>query len=169
MTRTCWITLVGPGGAGKTAVGALIAERLGIVFADLDRRFSDQAGDISDFINRFGYDAYARENVEMFRSMLSERRQRGVVALSSGFLTYRERIHPEYARLRRDIERSPTTFVLIPSLDCDICIAETVRRQLGPVCASRCQGSHRDSGTVCHLRGSSRSEDRDYASAGRRR
>ena len=130
MTRQRWITLVGPGGAGKSTVGALIAERLGIAFADLDRRFSDRAGDISDYINRFGYDAYARENVETFRSMLSERHQRRVVALSSGFMTYRRGIHPDYARLRHDIECSPTTFVLIPSLDYDICVAETVRRQL---------------------------------------
>ena len=137
MTLNRWITLVGPGGAGKSTVGALIAERLGIAFADLDRRFFDRAGDISDYIDRFGYDAYARQNVERFRSLLSERRQRLVVALSSGFMTYRNDIHPEYARLRRGIERSPTTFVLIPSLDCDICIAETVRRQLArPFCRS---------------------------------
>ena len=45
-------------------------------------------------------------------------------------MTYPQDIHPEYARLRHDIEQSPTTFVLIPSLDCEVCVAETVRRQL---------------------------------------
>ena len=34
------ITLIGPGGAGRTTVGALIAKRLGIPLVDLDRRFA---------------------------------------------------------------------------------------------------------------------------------
>ena len=124
------ITLIGPGGAGKSTVAALLAERLGVAFIDLDRRFAHRAGDISEYINRFGYDAYARENVETYRVVLQERKDRCVAALSSGFMTYRRDIHPEYARLRRDVEQSPTAFVLIPSLNYGLCVAETVRRQL---------------------------------------
>jgi len=44
-------------------------------------------------------------------------------------MTYSQDIHPNYPRLRRDIEQSPTTLVLIPSLDRELCVAETVRRQ----------------------------------------
>ena len=117
------ITLIGPGGAGKSTVAALLAARLGITFAD-------RAGDISEYINRFGYDAYTRENVETYRVVLQERKDLCVAALSSGFMTYRQDIHPEYARLRRDVEQCPTTFVLIPSLNFGLCVAETVRRQL---------------------------------------
>jgi shikimate kinase len=124
------ITLVGPGGAGKSSVAALLAERLGIALVDLDRHFADRAGDISEYINRFGYDAYARENVETYRLVLQEGTNPRVAALSSGFMTYQRHIHPEYVRLRRDIEESPTTFVLIPSLNRELCVAETVRRQL---------------------------------------
>jgi len=51
------VTLVGPGGAGKTTIGALLAERLRIAFVDLDRRFEARAGDISEYIDRFGYRA----------------------------------------------------------------------------------------------------------------
>jgi len=124
------ITLIGPGGAGKSTVAALIAERLGIAFVDLDRRFADRAGDISEYNNRFGYDAYTRENIETYRVVLQERRDLCVAALSSGFMTYRQDIHPEYVRLRRDVEQSGSTFVLIPSLNYGLCVAETVRRQL---------------------------------------
>jgi shikimate kinase len=88
------ITLIGPGGAGKSRVGALLAERLGMTFVDLDQS------------------------------------EPSVVAVSSGFMTYPPDIHSDYVRLRCRIERSPTTFVLIPSLDREICAAETVRRQL---------------------------------------
>jgi shikimate kinase len=124
------IALIGPGGAGKSTVGVLLAERLGMTFVDLDRRFATRAGDIGEYINRFGYNAYARENVETCNELLYEDRNPCVAALSSGFMTYPQDIHSEYARLRRDIEHSPTTFVLIPSLNREMCIAETVRRQL---------------------------------------
>ena len=124
------ITLVGPGGAGKSTVGALIAERLEIPFVDLDHRFRTEAGDISAYIAQFGYHAYARENVEIYRTLMREGSGHYVSALSSGFMTYPQDVHPEFARLRHEIEQSPTTFVLIPSLDCEVCVAETVRRQL---------------------------------------
>ena len=124
------VTLIGPGGAGKSTVGAAIAERLGMVFIDLDVRFADRAGDISAYINRFGYPAYAQKNIETYSSLLYEGSGPHVAALSSGFMTYPHDVHPEYASLRRRVEHSPTTFVLIPSLDRERCITETVRRQL---------------------------------------
>jgi shikimate kinase len=124
------IRLVGPGGAGKSTIGARLAERLEIAFIDLDRRLAGRVGDLSDYINRRGYDRYARENVEMYCSLLGGEMLWGVVALSSGFMTYAGHIHPEYARVRREIEQHPNTFVLLPSLDRDVCVAETVRRQV---------------------------------------
>ena len=53
-----------------------------------------------------------------------------VIALSSGFMTYPRDIHPEYWRVRRELEQHPHTFVLLPSLDREVCVAETVRRQI---------------------------------------
>src|SRR5438093_12715148 len=90
------ITLIGPGGAGKTTVGALLAERLRIAFVDLDYRFAGRAGDISEYITRFGYTAYARENVQAYRSLADDQQQACVVALSSGFMTYPLDSHHEY-------------------------------------------------------------------------
>jgi len=124
------ITLIGPGGAGKSTVGALLAERLGIAFVDLDRRFAERVGDISQYISRCGYAAYTRENVETYQLVLNDEAGPRVVALSSGFMTYPTDTHPAYPRLRRDVAHSVTTFVLIPSLDRESCVAETVRRQL---------------------------------------
>jgi shikimate kinase len=125
------IVLVGPGGAGKTTIGALLAERLGVEFVDLDRAFADRLTDIGEYINRFGYEAYARENVEVWRGLRREGPDARVAALSSGFMTYPRDIHPQYAQLRYEIEQSPTTFLLIPSVEQERCVAETVRRQIG--------------------------------------
>jgi shikimate kinase len=130
MTRVDQIALIGPGGAGKSTVAALVADRLGIPCVDLDRRFVERVGDISEYIDRFGYGAYARENVETYRLLLEGETGPRVAALSSGFMTYPNDTHREYPCLRRDLEQSQTTFVLIPSLNRDCCIAETVRRQM---------------------------------------
>jgi shikimate kinase len=121
------IHLVGPGGAGKSTVGVLLSARLTTPFLDLDRCFRECAGDISDYLQRCGYQAYARENVDVYRSITAEG---GVMALSSGFMTYAEEIHPSYAEIRAAIAESPTTFVLLPSLDVETCVAEIVRRQV---------------------------------------
>jgi shikimate kinase len=124
------IRLVGPGGAGKSTIGALLAERLELAFIDLDRHLAGRIGDIGEYIGRHGYDAYARENVETYCSLFRPEIRPAVVALSSGFMTYARDIHPEYSRVRRDLSQHPNTFVLLPSFDRDVCVAETVRRQI---------------------------------------
>ena len=124
------IRLIGPGGAGKSTIGALLAARLEVLFVDLDRHFADLVGDISEYIDRHGYDAYARENVEAYCSLFREAVCPGVVALSSGFMTYANDAHPEYGHIRREIEECAQTFVLLPSLNLECCVAETVRRQV---------------------------------------
>ena len=124
------IRLVGPGGAGKTTIGALLAESRDVTFVDLDRSLTGRVGDISEYIGRHGYDAYARENIEAYCSIFCGTSRPGVIALSSGLMTYACDIHPEYSRIRRALEHHPGTFILLPSLNRDVCVSETVRRQV---------------------------------------
>lgn len=123
------IHLIGPGGAGKSTVGPLVAARLGVAFHDLDARFAEAAGDIDGFLEAHGYDAYARRNVETYEAVVRGS-DAGVIALSSGFMTYAPAVHPRYAALRERIARAPTTVVLLPAFDRERCVAETVRRQV---------------------------------------
>jgi shikimate kinase len=125
------IRLVGPGGAGKSTVGLLLGQRLGVPFVDLDEEFVANVGDISRYLESHGYDAYAKRNVDVYFTTLAAAAGREVVlALSSGFMTYLPDIHPAYNSCRRDIASSPSTFVLLPSLEFETCVSETVRRQL---------------------------------------
>ena len=123
------IQLIGPGGAGKSTIGAALATPLGYPFYDLDREFERRHGDIDDFIDAHGYSAYARENVCVYLE-LRPQLAGSVLALSSGFMVYPPSVHASYETLTDAIARSRTTFVLLPSLDCETCVAETVRRQL---------------------------------------
>jgi len=123
------VRLVGPGGSGKTTTGGLLAARLGVSFLDLDRCFSERVGDISEFIKEHGYDKYARENIENYCWLLLQENP-GVMALSSGFMTYEPNVHPQYSRVRSEVELCPHTFALLPSFDREVCVFETVRRQV---------------------------------------
>jgi shikimate kinase len=123
------VRLVGPGGAGKSTIGALLAQRLDVPFLDLDRHVAGRVGDISEYLGRHGYEAYARENVEAYCSLSRGGIRPDIVALSSGFMTY-ACTHLEYGRVRRELEECAQTFVLLPSLDRELCVAETVRRQV---------------------------------------
>jgi shikimate kinase len=107
-----------------------MAHRLGLAFLDVDQHLADRVADIGEFINRHGYHVYARENVDTYCSLEREGRTPGVVALSSGFMNYARDFHPAYSRICRQIEQHPNTFVLLPSLNREVCIAETVRRQI---------------------------------------
>ena len=124
------IRLIGPGGAGKSTIGALLSERLDVSFLDLDRHVAGRVGDISEYIGRYGSDAYARENVEAHDALSREGVRPDVVALCSGFMTYPRDTHPEYERVRHELAECAQTFVLLPSLDRELCVTETVRRQI---------------------------------------
>ena len=123
------IQLIGPGGAGKSTVGCELASRLDLSFIDLDREFKAGVGDISNQIDRHGYESYALENVRLYVSLKAQSTP-AVIALSSGFMTYPDTIHPRYATIRSEICASSTAFVLLPSLDLEACVRETVRRQV---------------------------------------
>lgn len=118
-------------------MGVLLAERLGLTFVDLDRCFTERHGDISAYLNAHGYARYARQNVQSYLDVIAAPASPAVLALSSGFMTYAADVHPDVVRVRVEIAASATTLVLLPSLDVEICVAETVRRQLGrPFCRS---------------------------------
>ena len=73
--------------------------------------------------------------MSLYSALTSKTELSPVVALSSGFMTYRDDVHPSYPSLRERVASNPFTFMLLPTLDLETCVAETVRRQLTRVFA----------------------------------
>ncbi|MFI9386412.1 shikimate kinase [Kutzneria sp. NPDC052558] len=75
--------VVGPPGAGKTTVGELLAQRLGVAFRDVDADIVERAGKpISDIFTDDGEPEFRRIEREAVASALAE--HDGVLALGGG-------------------------------------------------------------------------------------
>src|SRR5438309_255510 len=77
------VVLVGPPGAGKTTVGELLADRLGVAFRDTDRDVEATArSEISDIFVEQGEPAFRALERAAVRDALAE--HDGVLALGGG-------------------------------------------------------------------------------------
>lgn len=124
---------IGPGGAGKTTVAKLLSAQMGIESHDLDEYFMHIEGDISDYIEYYGYNTYALRNIELYIQLeksLSPK-QHHILVCSSGFITYTNQLSDTYIKLKQQIVLDPCTFLFLPSLDKQCCIQEIVKRQMG--------------------------------------
>jgi shikimate kinase len=89
MPRAPLVVLIGPPGAGKTAVGPLVAARLGVPFRDTDAEVGAAAGKpVSDIFIENGEEAFRALEREAAARALDEhgalREHGGVLALGSG-------------------------------------------------------------------------------------
>ncbi|WP_321857633.1 shikimate kinase [Burkholderia cenocepacia] len=126
-----WLAhLVGPGGAGKTTVGAIVAARLNWRFVDVDQCFLASYGNIADFIRDRGYAEYAAQNVRLYVQLKHDTSVPTICAVSSGFMLYPADVTPDYSALRRCIEVDPLTALLLPAFDLDGCAKRIVSRQM---------------------------------------
>jgi shikimate kinase len=83
------VVLIGPPGAGKSAVGPLLAERLGVEFTDTDADIGAAAGKpVGDIFIEHGEDAFRElERAAVTRALGEQgalRTRGGVLALGSG-------------------------------------------------------------------------------------
>ncbi|MDI6872828.1 shikimate kinase [Candidatus Solincola sp.] len=90
------LTLIGFMGAGKSAVGSLLAHRLKMGFVDLDEAISREAGmSVEEIFEREGEEGFRdRES----RALREELQQEGIVLACGGGIVVR----PENVRLLRD-------------------------------------------------------------------
>jgi shikimate kinase len=80
------VVLIGPPGAGKSAVGPLLADRLGVEFRDTDAEVGTTAGKaVGDIFIENGEEAFRElEHEAATRALSALREHGGVLALGSG-------------------------------------------------------------------------------------
>lgn len=106
------LLLIGMPGCGKSTVGALLAEKLGRRFVDLDAVISERVGcPIPEIFAREGEDGFRQREHE---ALCDTAKQSGlVIAGGGGLVTRRENLDPMRANsrviwLRRDLDKLPT-------------------------------------------------------------
>lgn len=133
LERRAWngarlITLVGPGGAGKTTLSRILAPRTGRALIDLDQEFCGRIGDIDQHIRSQGYPAYKAANSRLAQGLVSSLTGPTILVTSSGFLSP-DNSADALARNRRLLARS-YSISLLPDADLEIASDIIVRRQL---------------------------------------
>src|SRR5262249_56113696 len=79
--------LIGVGGGGKSTMGALLAERLGVPFIELDREIEKRSGtSLSEIFDMFGQETFRRAEREALDDVL-RRHDRFVIATSGSIVT----------------------------------------------------------------------------------
>ena len=82
------VALVGFMGAGKTQVGRLVAQRLGVPFVDTDKVIADRHGTIADLFSERGEPAFREiERGIVLSELTAAARSARVVALGGGAVT----------------------------------------------------------------------------------
>lgn len=104
--------LIGPRGSGKSTVGFLTAERLGLAFHDTDNMVMDEAGcSIADIVRHEGWESFrARESRTLAAAVARSAESGGVVSTGGGMILAREN--------RERMRASGTVFYLAAPADC---------------------------------------------------
>jgi len=119
--------LIGPGGAGKSTTGVLLAAELGISCIDLDKEYLKHS-DISDDIEERGYEYYVRKNIECYIDLIATN-ESAVLVTSSGFMTYQNNYHEAIESIHSTVLECKYTTLLLPYFNEQECIEEIIRRQ----------------------------------------
>src|SRR5690606_4023342 len=109
------VFLVGPGGAGKSTVGRLLAPILGRHLIDLDTEFCGRVGQIDQYIRSPGYVAYKQANSRLARLLANEVSRPAIMVTSSGFLSLDN--PPETLLENRNLMAQGYSICLLPDAD----------------------------------------------------
>lgn len=123
------IFLIGPGGVGKSTLGAELCRQTDWPLVDLDHRFCDRVGIIGPFIESHGYAAYRAANLKLAIDIVESLTRPTVVVTASGFLA----APPATADFQQALAlvRRGYSLTLLPSLDLAEATAIVVNRQMG--------------------------------------
>lgn len=102
------IVLIGMAGCGKSTVGKALAKRLGRQFVDTDAVLTERIGNIPQFFEKFGEEAFRKEETEVLEEF---GKLSGLVISTGGGVVTREENYPllhqngRMVWLRRSVEK----------------------------------------------------------------
>lgn len=121
------LLIIGPGGAGKSSLGRLLAPLIKYCLADLDEHFSQEFGNIGTFIKDEGYEHYKLQNSILAARIVSKSPRSTLLVASSGFLTLDN--PPAALENNRKILAAWYSICLLPSRDLERAVSIIVDRQ----------------------------------------
>lgn len=122
------LLIIGPGGAGKSTVGAKVAPLLKRRLIDLDHEFRQRLGDIGVFIRDEGYVRYKLQNSTLAADLLREVVEPTLFVSSSGFLTPDN--PPAALEVNRALVDASYSICLLPSRNVERTVNVIVERQM---------------------------------------
>jgi shikimate kinase len=122
------IFLIGPGGVGKSTLGASMALQMDRPLIDLDLEFCDRIGIIGPYIAAHGYPAYRQANLDLALQLVAAQTEPVVFVTASGFLA----AEPQSDDLRTASALLATGYAitLLPTLDLELATSIVVERQM---------------------------------------
>jgi shikimate kinase len=123
------LLLIGPGAAGKSCLGAVLAPLLGRTLIDLDGEFLQRIGNIDAFIRAEGYGRYKMRNSLLAGEIVGSATGPALLVASSGFLTADN--PPQALEANRALLASSYSLCLLPARSPEIGMEIIVARQLG--------------------------------------
>jgi shikimate kinase len=122
------IVLIGPGGVGKSTLGARLARLSGRRLIDLDLEFCQRIAVIGPYISQHGYEAYRSANLVLAGELLGAVELPTIFVTSSGFLAAPEETSDYQQALA--LVRTGYGITVLPSLDVEVATIIVVERQL---------------------------------------
>ncbi len=123
------VFIVGPGGAGKSTTGKLLAQKLNYNFIDIDTAFNQRIAPIPDYVQKNGYKLYCETNSSLVDQLLSNHNSRTVLAMPSGFLVHEDSPHL-VKKHKQLISTFGVSILLLPSESLEESVEIIVERQL---------------------------------------
>ena len=124
------IFIIGPGGAGKSTVGTILARLTGYKIIDLDDEFCLKINNIRLYIKEHGYESYLMQNSFLLEKIIDENRNdNAVIVLSSGFLSTDTRA--DLVKKNKEmVTKNGVSILILPSENFEITQKCIVGRQL---------------------------------------
>lgn len=123
------IFIVGPGGAGKSTSGRILADKLNYEFVDVDQAFCERIALIPDYVHQHGYKAYCEANSLLVDGLITQYPQKTVFPMPSGFLVHED--SPELVIKHKSLlAQTGVSILLLPSLSLEESVQILVQRQL---------------------------------------